>query len=194
MSSQSAAPEQSGQSGSLFFTQPVGQIPSAAALHPSGAPVPVPVAVAVLLAVTVAVVLTVTVSVAVTLTVPVPVVLVAVTVAVVPTLAPVPRPSPLHPAATALTRKTDSAVSFTRTEHTRFDMVPPVARDTGAMDALSPTGLVYLETFLPHTTAPRTTRLHIFPHRVYGERLYQAEFRATRRGFRVVQKYSEEDS
>jgi hypothetical protein len=121
----------------------------------------------------VAALLSVTVTV-VLVAVPVPVVLVAVTVAVVPPLAPVPRPSLLHPAATALRRKTDSAVSFTRTEHTRFDMVPSVARDTGPMDALSPTEVVYLKTLLLHTTAPGTTRLRIFPYRVYYYRLYQA--------------------
>jgi hypothetical protein len=32
----------------------------------------------------------------------------------------------------------DSTVSLVKTEHTRFDLVPPVARETGTLDALSP--------------------------------------------------------
>jgi hypothetical protein len=37
----------------------------------------------------------------------------------------------------------DGTISFRKTEHTRFNMVPPVARETGAMDDLSTTGVVY---------------------------------------------------
>jgi hypothetical protein len=54
----------------------------------------------------------------------------------VPIRMPLP---PLHPPAPTVKTITDSMVSFTKSEHTRFAMAPPVARDAGAMDALSTT-------------------------------------------------------
>jgi hypothetical protein len=78
-----------------------------------------------------------------------PVVLVTPTVApavelveppVVPTRMPLPL---LHPPAPTVMTNMDGTISFRKTEHTRFNMVPPVARETGAMDDLSTTGVVY---------------------------------------------------
>src|ERR1700690_3379661 len=61
---------------------------------------------------------------------------VLVTPTVVPAFPPV---APLHPVAPTLTTNMDTTVSFTKRKHARFDMVPPVTRETGTLDALSPT-------------------------------------------------------
>jgi hypothetical protein len=44
----------------------------------------------------------------------------------------------LHPVAHTMMTNTDTTINFTKTERTRFDMVPPDARETGTLDALSP--------------------------------------------------------
>ena len=80
---------------------------------------------------------------------------------VVPPVAMVAPPlPPLHPNAPTMMTNMDSTAIFTKTEHRRFDMVPPVAGDAGAMDALSltrgsvpgNTGLVFFPSFRPGST------------------------------------------
>ena len=48
----------------------------------------------------------------------------------------------------------DNARPIAKTEHTRFSMVPPVARDTGTLDALSP-----IRDILPGNTRQENSRL-----------------------------------
>jgi len=60
-------------------------------------------------------------------------------VLVVPPLLPVLLPPLLHPDPAAVITNMNTRVSFTKTKHTRFDIVSPVAGDTGAIDALAPT-------------------------------------------------------
>jgi len=45
----------------------------------------------------------------------------------------------VHPPVLTVSRRMDATVSATKTQRTRFDMLPPVACDAGAMDALSTT-------------------------------------------------------
>ena len=56
-----------------------------------------------------------------------------------PVVLVVPPLPPLHPVAPTVKTNMDSTDNFAKTKHTRLDMVPPHARDAGAMDAPSTT-------------------------------------------------------
>src|SRR5208283_309547 len=55
---------------------------------------------------------------------------------VAPPLSDLTLPSLLHPIAPMRMTNMDTTVNFTKAEPIRFNMVPPVARETGTLDAL----------------------------------------------------------